>query len=82
MTVAFIKTMRPLTAGERMAFSAYLSLPLPAWPAAREMFERSEAGVPPSENVLEFAIVSGVSDPEITGRIEAALQALAKERTR
>jgi hypothetical protein len=77
---SFIDTMRPLTPGEHLAWSAYISLPYAHWQAAREMFRRAHDGWDAQSNLRSFVAIAGVTDQEIIASLEAALKALEKER--
>jgi hypothetical protein len=74
----FVDTMRPITPAETEAWRFYLNLHRDAWRPARAMFRSLHAGATPSEVLLEFVAVTGLSN-RAAERLEGVLQALAKE---
>jgi hypothetical protein len=77
---SFIDTMRPLTPGEQLAWSAYVSLPYAHWRAAREMFRRAYDGWDVQSNLRSFLANIDATDEKMIASLETALKALEKER--
>ena len=80
MSGSFIDTMRPLTPGEQVAWSAYISLPYEHWEAAREMFRRAHDGWDAQSNLRSFVAHTDATDEKMTASLGTALKALEKER--
>ncbi|WP_159014658.1 hypothetical protein [Acidisoma sp. S159] len=80
MSGSFIDAMRPLTPGERLAWSAYISLPYEHWRAAREMFRRAHDGWDAQSNLRSFVAHTDATDEKMTASLGTALKALEKER--
>jgi hypothetical protein len=77
---SFIDTMKPLTPGERLAWGAYLALPIIHWRAARSMFRRAHCGSDVENNLLQFVGDTGFAGEELLTYLETALRALERER--
>jgi hypothetical protein len=77
---SFIDTMRPVTSGEGLAWSVYISLPYERWRAAREMFRRAHDGWDVQSNLRSFVANTGAPDEEMIASLKTAFKALEKER--
>ena len=75
----FIDTMRPITAGERLAWGTYLNLPFTHWRAARKMFRRAHSGAHVESNISQFVTDTGFVHDELLRSLETALRELARE---
>jgi hypothetical protein len=71
---SFIDTMRPVTSGEGLAWSVYISLPYERWRAAREMFRRAHDGWDVQSNLRSFVANTGAPDEEMIASLKTAFR--------